>query len=394
MSEPTANPMADMRSEVPIPVIVQEDTDCDVTQSISQPPLDSYGKLITWLVEMADGDDVDIKDPKLVEEFRKSPLISHAENRKKNLGQRSQSYDVQVSYERPLCSKPSRSCGDIEEETEAEDYMENQPKPKCYKLSPNPPRYNRNRSRLKKQNAVSFDSTSGDPPYYSMSSKSYSDLHDSADFFVNQQHSLLRSHHKSRQVPKTPQTQLTKQYSEPVPGMMAPTVCVYDNIDDSASSCSDRIQKSSRSSDVSLDSRSTGRNANSSRQTTFSDEDDLTFDKSKSSLLSPPPEVLTVQENEEEEDRKERDGEEIVRSNRRKHKGKISSMISRSVENLLGKTSRLKHRLKHRSSSLFTVDHQEAPPEVPNDKLFLNNKLLDGNLDDILYAVDALWPNE
>ncbi|XP_033735655.1 uncharacterized protein LOC117324104 [Pecten maximus] len=378
--------MIGMRNDLPIPLIIQEDTDCDATRVSPQPPKDSYDKLIHWLVEMADGDDIDLKDTKIVEEFRKSPLIGNAANRKKNLGPRSQSYDIHVSYEGPLCSKPSRSCGDIEEETEAEGYMENQPKPKSFKLSPDPPRYNRNRSRLKKQSAVSFDSTCGDPTHYKRSSKSYSDLNDSANFFVNQQQSLLRSHHKVRQVPKTQRNQFTKQYSEPVPNI--PKVYIYESIDDSTSNSSDRNRH--RSSSASLDSKS----PRCSRQTTFSDEDDIMCEKSKSSLLQPPIEIMTVREHEEEEADGEGGG---LRTNRRKHKGKISGIISRSVENLIGKTSRLRHRLKYRSSSLFTVnndDKSEITPELLNDKLFLNDKLLDGNIDDILYAVDALWPNE
>ncbi|OWF38375.1 uncharacterized protein LOC110466377 [Mizuhopecten yessoensis] len=386
VTRPTVSPMIGMCSDLPIPLIIQEDADRDVISGSPQPPKDSYDKLMHWLVEMADGDDIDLKDPKIAEEFCKSPLIGNAKNRKKNLGPRSQSYDIHVSYEGPLCSKPSRSCGDIEEETEAEGYMENQPKPKSFKLSPDPPSHNRNRSTLKKQSAVSFDSTCGDPTQYKRSSKSYSDLNDSANFFVNQQQSLLRSHHKVRQVPKTQRNQFTKQYSEPVSSI--PKVCVYESIDDSGSNCSDRNRN--QSSSASLDSRS----PRCSRQTTFSDEDDLTYEKSKSSLLHPPLEIMTVREHEEEE----AEGEGgVIRSNRRKHKGKISGMISRSVENLLGKTSRLRHRLKYRSSSLFTVnndDKSEIPPELFNDKLFLNDKLLDGNIDDILYAVDTLWPNE
>ncbi|XP_060068418.1 uncharacterized protein LOC132548572 [Ylistrum balloti] len=383
-AEPSVSPAIGIRKDLPIPLIIQEDTECDVSAS-PQPPKDSYDKLIHWLVEMADGDDIDLKDPKIVEEFRKSPLIGNAANRKKDLGPRSQSYDIHVSYEGPICSKPSRSCGDIEEETEAEGFMENQPTPKSFKLSPDPPRHNRNRSRLKKQSAVSFDSTSGDSTHYKRSSKSYSDLNDSANFFVNQQQSLLRSHHKAKPVPKT-RNQFTKQYSEPVPCI--PKVCVYESIDDSASSCSDRNRH--RSSSASLDSRS----PRCSRQTTFSDEDDLLYERSKSSLLQPPLEIMTVREQGEEETEGEGG---VIKTNRRKHKGKISGMISRSVENLIGKTSRLKHRLKYRSSSLFTVNNDnksEIPPELFNDKLFLNDKLLDGNIDDILYAVDTLWPNE
>ncbi|VDI20919.1 Hypothetical predicted protein [Mytilus galloprovincialis] len=76
-------------------------------------------------------------------------------------------------------------------------------------------------------------------------------------------------------------------------------------------------------------------------------------------------------------------------------------ILSRSLGNIKEKTSKLKSLVRRKSSSLMTIkasenedDKTEAMKAVSNEEVILNDTLLDGNINDILFAIDTLWPTK
>lgn len=80
----------------------------------------------------------------------------------------------------------------------------------------------------------------------------------------------------------------------------------------------------------------------------------------------------------------------------------LVGLLSRSVGNIKEKTSKLRTLVRRKSNSLMTIkssDTQEnqPPPDinvVSNEDIILNDTLLDGNITDILFAIDTLWPTK
>lgn len=78
---------------------------------------------------------------------------------------------------------------------------------------------------------------------------------------------------------------------------------------------------------------------------------------------------------------------------------RVSEFWSKSVGSMIGRGARAKPPLARKSNSLFTVqpsiDSQIMKDDLKRDfysEKILDDKLLDANIADILFAVDAIWP--
>jgi len=354
------------------------DADDEEQDSVPAQPVDAYGKLLSWLVEMADGDDIDLNDPDVIQQFQRSAFSGKLGD--SSVGYWSESYESHGSSETPQCSKSStRSCEDIEEEASSllprlgEDTVQS----KSIRASPNPLQKSLLRhAALTKQSSIPYTKARSESPKYKRSSKSYSDLNDSVTFRQNLQEQILLQSQKRRQVPRT-RNRFVKQYSE-------------SHADYTVSHFHDHQQQSStsscRSSDSIVETKLTVRDNLLSRQTTFSDDDDVVSEKRHPHSMFA--ESLQIDE-----------PDNVVLHNRRKRRGRFVGILSRSVGSLMEKSSRLRNSIRRKSSSLFTVrsvvepEEQEIESKDTPDKV-LDDKLLDGNIADILFAVDALWPKK
>lgn len=89
-----------------------------------------------------------------------------------------------------------------------------------------------------------------------------------------------------------------------------------------------------------------------------------------------------------------------VKNRKNGFRERVSEFWSKSVGSMIGKGARSKPRpLTRKSNSLFTVQ-PSIDSQIMGDDLkrnfytekILDDKLLDGNIADILFAVDAIWP--
>lgn len=134
-----------------------------------------------------------------------------------------------------------------------------------------------------------------------------------------------------------------------------------------------------------------------SRQTTISveDEDGVIIENITQEEMIPLRPISTESDNLEKFDKSFDSGRS--QSSKRGPLG----ILSRSVGNIKEKTSKLRTLVRRKSNSLMTIQSSEnnesktqAIKAVSNEDVILNDKLLDGNINDILFAIDTLWPTK
>ncbi|XP_033736237.1 uncharacterized protein LOC117324472 [Pecten maximus] len=163
------------------------------------------------------------------------------------------------------------------------------------------------------------------------------------------------------------------------------------------------VSKSSRSCEDIIDPNSRLRVPVSSRQTTFSeDEEDNELRKLSSESL--------YNDADRENDFDVVDPKEILLKKRKNFltSGRAAHVLSSSVGNLVDSHGMLINDIRRKSSSMVimqargqhSVDILDRPelPQVTvqssSEEKILDDELLDGNIADIMFAVEALWPKK
>lgn len=373
---------------------IPEEVDSNQTPQIEQSQ-DPHDKLLKWLIEMAGEENINFNDPAIVQQMKTSILGEKLlKETDKLVYQRSQSSDSHGSSS-DYQFRGSRSYVDEDGPMRAQDT----------KTSPQPPYRTQRYTKLKKQSSVShpFNKAGSESPIptYQRSTKSYSDLNDSVNFFQHQEQNLMLSHRAPRRHrPRAARNKFVKQFSE----SHAETYNV------GSGGMSESIGLSKVASIDCVDNSRLSVRPTCSRQTTFSDEDEIISEKSVSPSAHPPMDVLQLLEHNDSID-----GQEVkpCRKNRRRSKNVFGDIISRSVGNLMDRSSRIKHNIRIKSASLFTINVKPSKQEndekayqidkdskiievaeKENEEIYLDDALLDGNMADILCAVDALWPGK
>lgn len=168
--------------------------------------------------------------------------------------------------------------------------------------------------------------------------------------------------------------------------------------DSYASTETPQYSKSSRNSEDFIDVRNRLRVPLSSRQTTFSDDGDADIRKASTESL--------YNDSNRHKDFDSVDPKEILikRDRDLKPNGTLSNLLSASVGDLLNVSSRMKECLGRRSASMVAIAQNDStvtlkPPLSPipskdSEEHILDDELLDGNIADIFFAVEALWPKK
>jgi len=137
----------------------------------------------------------------------------------------------------------------------------------------------------------------------------------------------------------------------------------------------------------------------SSRQTTFSEDEDTELRKVSTES------VCNESDREHNFSMDLLDPKEILLKKRKDFhaSGRAAHVFSSSVGDLLDKPFPLTNGHKRKSASMVLMQAQrqysetlqseqlESPTDEPEDKIW-DDQLLDGNIADILFSVEALWP--
>lgn len=417
-----------------------------VSDEMDIPPVDSYGKLINWLLKMSETENIDLDDPDFVTKIQQSMdekpkrQFQIDVNRPEDqlASEACGGVDAPSSY-----SRSPISCEDIEEENE---------------LQPEYPAINlevdtddcktqntllvRPRGILMKQRSVSSESSD-----CRTSGRSFDSDSEISNVLRIKEKILLQNRYQKFSRAKRQLQKQTSEYTEPVSSnfLQVEGPVLRKQKSESCAARSPRLsprdfrdakryRKSSRSCNDIIDARlilpnpmhsqhtslSDETNPMLSRQTTYSDERSpglsrqTTYSDDRSPLFS---RQCTFNDDDYgygvDGERRETiklkdmssniisasfDDYRLVPNNRRLRKrGRFSNTLSKSVGNLIDRSSRLRDSIRKKSSSLFTVKHPNDIENIEQDpeerEKVLDDRLLDGNMGDILYAMDALWPN-
>ncbi|KAK3092330.1 hypothetical protein FSP39_001374 [Pinctada imbricata] len=356
--------------------------------------VDSYGKLVSWLIQMSETDDNDTDTESI-----QNDKMKRLKPDKKLYGWRQLMTGTSESFESHVSSDTQYWGSTYNKSTASEDVPDigetNFPsKPSSFEVVENQSsdmllRVPSRRGVLRKQYSV-CDSRSGqETPEIHRSMKS---IHDSPTDLKTKELHMLKARLQDLQYRKSKNPEFCRQRSEP---------------------CSDRIykhdhtflkrqRKATQSFDLSGD-RIYPQSKLYSRQTTSDEEStgqtsSSVSGKRQDSELNP--ELIRLHDfsSTQTEPDPQEDLDNTSIKNRRNLKGKVSSFWSKSVNNLMCRTSRLRASFSRKSNSLFTVQpsydsgvHHVDMRQSLSEKV-LDDKLLDGNIADILFAVDAIWP--
>lgn len=152
-----------------------------------------------------------------------------------------------------------------------------------------------------------------------------------------------------------------------------------------------------KSFDNFIDESAKSLKSSASRQTTISveDEDGVIIENITQEEMIPLRPISVESDNLEKIDISFESGKN------QSHKRGPLGILSRSVGNIKEKTSKLRTLVRRKSNSLMTIKSSEnnennakAIKAVSNEDVILNDQLLDGNINDILFAIDTLWPTK
>lgn len=374
----------------------QEINGFDMSREKEVPTVESYSKLFSWLIQMSETDDEN-------DNLEKSPRLRNGDNKRNYpwrqlLNQNSSSFDSHCSSEHPYWGGMfiSSASEDIPEEDDS--YMPS--KQSSFEVESFPERPNKDfqestlrvpvrRGTLVKQKSVcdsqysesDYAETRIDVPQIQIE-ESDSFPADPIDL-KTREFNLLRARLQDIQNKKSRQrNDLVKQKSEScVDRIYRQDQTFLKRRRKAASSCDNINRKVLRVPSI---------------QTQNSEDDvieSLCITDDQKNAETIPLQVMSEQHDTVDSDLTS------VKNRKNGFRGRVSEFWSKSVGSMIGKGARSKPQLTRKSNSLFTVQ-PSMDSQIMKDDLkrnfysekILDDKLLDANIADILFAVDAIWP--
>ncbi|XP_062591215.1 uncharacterized protein LOC134252725, partial [Saccostrea cucullata] len=353
--------------------------------------VESYNKLFSWLIQMSETDD---------ETADKSPKYKPGDNRKNQswrqlLNQNSGSFDSHCSSEHPYWG--GMFISSASEEIPEEDDSDMPSKQSSFDIDSYPDRpprdYQETTLRVPVRRGTLVKQKSVCDSQYSES--------DYAETRFDVPQIQIEESDNVNVAPKTRELNLLRARLQDIQNKKSRQR--NDLIKQKSESCVDRIYrhdqtflKRRRKAAASCDNINKRVLKVPSIQTQAS-EDDVTYsfieaDDQKNV------ETIPLQEMVEEEDTVDADLTS-VKNRKNGFRERVSEFWSKSVGSMIGKGTRTRPKLTRKSNSLFTVqpsiDTQIMKDDVKKNfysEKILDDKLLDANIADILFAVDAIWP--
>ncbi|XP_061174729.1 uncharacterized protein LOC133183845 [Saccostrea echinata] len=353
--------------------------------------VESYNKLFSWLIQMSETDD---------ETSDKSPKYRTGDNKKNHswrqlFNQNSGSFESHCSSDQPYWG--GMFISSASEEIPEEDDSDMPSKQSSFEVDSFPDRptkdYQETTLRVPVRRGTLVKQKSVCDSQYSES--------DYAETRFDVPQIQIEESDNSHVAPKTRELNLLRARLQDIQSKK----CRQRNdlIKQKSESCVDRIYrhdqtflKRRRKAAASCDNINKRVLKVPSIQTQAS-EDDVTYSFSEADDQKNA-ETIPLQDMVEQEDTVDADLTS-VKNRKNGFRERVSEFWSKSVGSMIGKGTRTRPKLTRKSNSLFTVqpsiDSQIMKDDIKKNfysEKILDDKLLDANIADILFAVDAIWP--